>query len=84
MPEQFDLAGIGGGQAFADLDGGGLAGAIGSEQAEALAGAHFEFEAVDGDDIFISLAKTCDAQSWLGSNDRHETSIASEGRTSKT
>ena len=64
--EQFDFAGIRSGQAFADFDRRGFACAVGTEKSEAFAGADFEVEAVDGDDVLISLAKTSDAQSWLG------------------
>ena len=38
-----------------DLDRGGLAGAVRAEQAEALAGAHLEVEAVDGDHVAVAL-----------------------------
>ena len=55
--EQLDLAGVGVGEAFADLDGGGLAGAIGAEQAEALAAVDFEIEAIDGDHIGEGFAQ---------------------------
>ena len=41
LPEHLDLAGVGGEQAFEDLDGGRLAGAVRPEQAEALAAPHF-------------------------------------------
>ena len=47
-PQYLDLAGGGGQQPFEDFDGGGLAGAVGPEQAEALSRLDFEVEAVDG------------------------------------
>ena len=57
-PTQDDhLAGVGGRQAFADLDRGGLARAVGAEQAEALAGADLEVETGHGDDLSIGLAE---------------------------
>ena len=50
------------GQPFADFDGGGLAGAVGAQQAEALAAAHFEVEAVHGDHVFVRLAQIAELQ----------------------
>ena len=64
--EHLDLARIGGGEALADFDGGGLAGAIGSQQAEAFARAHFQIEAVDGDHVFVRLAQIADRRAALG------------------
>src|SRR5580692_3717372 len=48
--ETHDGGGAGGGQHAGDqhADGGGFAGAVGSQQAEDLAGAHAEGDAVDG------------------------------------
>jgi len=75
--EQFDVAGIRSGEAFADFDGGRFARAVRTEEAEAFAGANFEVEAVDGDHVLISLAKTSDAQGRLRYDRGHESSIAS-------
>ena len=55
--EHLDLAGVGLGQALADLDRRRLAGAVGPEQAEALAGADLEVEAVDRDDVFVGFSQ---------------------------
>jgi hypothetical protein len=63
--EHFDLAGIGRRESLADLDGGGLSGAVGAEQPEAFAGAHFQIEAVHGDHVFVSLAKLAHAKGGL-------------------
>ena len=60
--EHLDLARIGGRQAFADFDGGGFAGAVGPEQAEAFAAAHFQIEAVDGHHVFVGLAQIVEAK----------------------
>src|SRR5687767_11551753 len=51
---------IGDGEPFADLDGGGLSGAIGPEEAETLPREHFEVESVDGDDLAECLAETAE------------------------
>ena len=78
MPaENFDFARIGSGETFADFDCGGFAGAVGPEEAEALAGTYFEVEAVDGDHVLINLAKTRYAKGWLGNDRGHGPSIAS-------
>ena len=53
--EHLDLARIGVEQAFEDLDGRRLAGAVRAEQAEALAARDLEIEAVDGDDVAVAL-----------------------------
>ena len=62
--EHLDLAGIRRVEALQDLDGGGLAGAVRTEQPEALAGADLEIEAVDGDHVAVALdqpdAAECD------------------------
>ena len=60
--EDHDLAGVGLGEALADLDGGGLAGAVGSEQAEALARTDLEVEAVDGDDVAVGFAELAEEE----------------------
>ncbi len=60
--EQFHFAGIRFCETFTDFDCGCFTRAVGAEEAEAFAHAHFEVEAIDGDHILIGLAKTCDAQ----------------------
>jgi hypothetical protein len=79
--KKFHFASVGSGETFADFDGCGFARAIGPEEAEALAGAYFEIEAVDGHDVLISLAKTRYAKGWLGNDRGHASSIASEKET---
>ena len=61
-PEHFHVARIRRGQPLADLDGGGLAGAVGAEQPEAFAGADLEVQARDGDHVVIALAQVANAQ----------------------
>ena len=58
------LALVGLGEALADLDGGGLAGAVGAQQAEAFAGPDLEVESVYGDDVGVSLAEAADEERW--------------------
>ena len=79
--EQFDIAGIGSGEAFADFDGRSFSCAAGAEEAEAFAGANFEVETVDGDDVLVGLAQTCDAKCGLGNDGGHGPSIAFGERT---
>src|SRR5688572_6524963 len=55
-------------QAFADLDGGRLAGAVRPEQPKAFARAHVKVDAVDRDDVLKRLPELPDLQS-------HELSI---------
>jgi len=81
--EKFDFAGVRSGEAFANFDGGGFPRAVGSEKAEAFAGAHFEIEAIDSDDVLIGLAKTSDAKGRSGGSGGHGNSIASAGGTCK-
>ena len=60
-------------EALADLDGGGLAGAVGTEQAEALARTDLEVEAVDGDDVTVGFAELAeDEGEGLGLPDMRE------------
>src|SRR5580765_6309764 len=61
LAQHLDLTFVGCGQAFKDLDRRRLARAVGAEQAEALAAAHFEVEAADGDDVGIALDETVTA-----------------------
>ena len=53
--EDADAAAAARAQAFQDFDGGGLAGAVGAEQAEDFAGAHFEIDALDGGEAAVAL-----------------------------
>jgi hypothetical protein len=55
--EHLDVAGIGGGQPLADLNGRRLAGPVRAQQAEALAAGDIEIEAVDGDHVLVALPK---------------------------
>ena len=55
--EDLDVAGVRLDQAFEDLDGGRLAGAVRPEQAEALPCPHLEIEAGHGDDVAVSLVQ---------------------------
>ncbi len=55
-PRSSTVAAVGGGEAFADFDGGGLAGAVGPEEAEAFAARDFEIDAIHGYDIGERLA----------------------------
>ena len=60
--EDDDLARVRRREPLADLDGGGLAGAVGAEQAEALARTDLEVEAVDRDDVAVGLAELADEE----------------------
>ena len=60
--QNLDLAGIGRGKALADLDGSGLAGAVGTEETETFRRLHFEVQAVDRDHVFVRLTKMAHAQ----------------------
>src|ERR1017187_6322909 len=55
--EDADASAGAGAQAFEDFDSGGLTGAIGAEQAEDFAGAHFEIDALDGRKTAVALAE---------------------------
>ena len=59
--EHFDIACVGLGKPLADLDRRRLAGAIGTKEAEALAGTNGEVEAIDGDDITVGFTQTRNA-----------------------
>ena len=65
--QDHDLAGVRLGEALADLDGGGLAGAVGPEEAEALARTDLEVEAVDGDDVTVGFAELAEEERGGGS-----------------
>ena len=68
-----DVPRIGRGQAFANLDGGRLAGAVRPEQAEAFAGADLQVDAVDSHHVAVRLAQAADLQGGCG--DGHGPSI---------
>src|SRR6185503_489875 len=53
--EDLDRSAVGCGQPFEDLHRGRLTGAVGAEEAEALAGAHLEIETVHRDDLAVTL-----------------------------
>jgi len=53
-------------QAFENFDGGGLAGAVGSEQAENLAFFHIEADAADGFDVAVTLHEVFDLKNGIG------------------
>src|SRR6185312_12848018 len=59
------------GEALENLDRGRLAGAIGPEEAEALAAANFEIEAVDGDYVGVALHQSGAADGGVGSFGAH-------------
>ena len=52
-----DAAAGAGAQALQNFDGGGFAGAVGAEQAEDFAGAHFEIDALDGRKSGVALGE---------------------------
>jgi len=81
--KKFHFTSIGGGETFADFDCRGFACAVRPEEAETFAGTDFEIEAVDGNHVLISLAKTRYAKGWFGSDRGHESSIASATDTFK-
>ena len=64
--EHLHVAGVGLREALADLDRGGLASAVGAEEAEALARLDGEVEAVDGDDVGIGLSQAAHTQRGCG------------------
>jgi len=68
MTQQPDLAGIGLAKALKDLDRRSLAGAVGAEQAEALAAMDIEVQAGDGDDRAVTLDEVAamDGGVWGG------------------
>ncbi len=55
QPENLHVAGVGREQAFEDLDGGRLAGAVRAQESEALTTINRERETVDGDDVVVFL-----------------------------
>ena len=78
--EHRDLAGVGGRQAFADFDGGSLAGAVGPEEAEAFSAAHLQLDAIDGDHVFVRLAKMPQVKGGRRQRFGHTSSMASAVR----
>ena len=65
MAEDADLAGVGVPQALQDLDGRGLAGAVGTDQAEDLPGVHVEVEVVDDGATGVGLGEPADRDDRL-------------------
>ena len=57
-PEHANLAGVGPAQALKDLDGGGLPGAIGTDQSHDLSGVHVEVESVDDSASAVRLGES--------------------------
>ena len=58
--EDGDLAPAAGTEAFENLDGGGLAGAVGAEQSEYFAGVDLKVNALDGGEIAVVFGKRAD------------------------
>ena len=61
--QDFDVAGVGEGEAFQDLDGGGLPGAIGPQETETLTGIDGEVQSRDGENVGVALDETAGADS---------------------
>ena len=76
--EDLDVASVRHGEPLADLDRRRLAGAVRAQQPEALAGGDVEVDAVDGNDLLVSLAKITDPQR-LRRPGRHPNSMARAG-----
>ncbi len=64
--EDLDLALVRLGQSLDHLQGGGLAGAVGAEEAEDLAPLDVEVQAVDGQHVRVALAQAAHAQRQIG------------------
>src|SRR5450755_3309577 len=65
--QNFDLAGIGRGQAFADFNRGGFPRPVGAEEPEAFAFQHVEIKSVNGNDVLVPLNQLANAKSrFLG------------------
>ena len=62
IAEHLDLPAVGAPQAFEDLDGRGLAGAVRAEHPEAFAAADFEVEAGDRDGLAVALDQAAASQ----------------------
>ena len=58
--EHAELAGVGPAEPLEALDGGGLAGAVGADQAEHLAGVHVQVEAIDDGAAAVRLGEPAD------------------------
>ncbi len=83
QPENFDVTRVRLGQPLADLDRRRLAGAVRTEQAEALPGRHVEVDAVDGHDVLVGLAKIGDAQCRARLGQGHPGSLQGRGLAAK-
>ena len=77
--EDYDLAGVRLGEALADLDGSGLAGTVGSQEAEALARTDLEVEAVDRDDVTEGFAELAEDEGGVDWASRHAGSLTGAG-----
>ena len=62
LAADFDATGVGAEDAAGDGDRGGLAGAVGPEQAEALAGGDGERDVADGDEVAVALVDVVDEE----------------------
>ena len=71
QPEHLHLARIGLQEPFEDLDRGGLAGAVRTEQSEAFAALHSQRQAVDGDDVAVAFVERVAAHGVRNSHTRH-------------
>src|SRR5438876_5572273 len=60
-----DIASAAGTQAFKNLDSGGFAGAVRTEESEHLAGAHFKIDAFDGGEVAVIFGEACDFDDWV-------------------
>ena len=61
LAEDADLAGVGRAEALQDLDGGGLAGAVGPENGDDLAAVDLEVDAAHDLAVAVGLAQAADA-----------------------
>src|SRR6267378_505199 len=76
-----DRAAVGGRQPLQDFDGGGLAGAVGAEQAEALTRGDGQVEARHGDDVAVALDQT-DTMNGGGGGGAQDGFCSGEGEAS--
>src|SRR5437899_12382944 len=63
-PEDLDVPAVGNGEALEDFDGCGLAGAVGTEQTEALAGTDGEIQSLDRDHVSEALSEGAAADGY--------------------
>jgi hypothetical protein len=79
--EDLDGARVGTQESFADLDGGGLSGAVGTEEAEALTAADLEVERVDGNDVGVGFSETANRErEWRSGGSGHRGKLTPQGR----